>query len=145
MGKLIVFAVVLLLFLMGSVFLIVFVVMGKKHKHKVENCTCKTKAKVIEMRKLTSRDHYSTPTTSWFPVYEYYVGIQRIEKQSSFGQDKQIFYDGQVVDLFYNPLNCNEYYVPEEKTEKMKWIMGIVGSALFAGAVIVLVGSMLIF
>ena len=144
MGRLIVFAVVLLLFLMGSVFLIVSVVMGKKHRHRVENCTCKIKARVIEMRKMTSRDHHSTPTTSWFPVYEYYVGKQRIEKQSSFGQGKQIFYDGQIVDLFYNPSNWNEYYVPEEKTEKMKWIMGFVGSVLLAGAVIVLIGSMLI-
>lgn len=145
MGKLIVFAVVLLLCLMGSIFLIIAIVLGKKYKQKLENCTCKTVARVIEMRRMTSRDHYSTPTTSWFPVYEYYVGRQRIEKHSSFGQDKQIFYDGQTVELFYNPSDWNEYYVPAEKTEKMKWIMGIVGSVLLGCAVLVMTLYMFVF
>lgn len=145
MAKLIFFAVVCVLGLVGSVFLIAAAVLGKKYKQRVENCTHKTTARVLEMRRVISRDHYSTPTTSWFPVYEYYVGKQRIEKQSSFGQGKQIFYDGQMVELFYNPSDWNEYFVPAEKSEKVKWIMGLVGGILLACALIAVMVYVLVF
>lgn len=135
MGKMIFFAATILLAILGLIFLVISMVIGRKIEQKQVNCTQRTVAKVITMNRVTSRDSYSTPTISWYPVYEYYIGEQRIEKQSNFGQDKQIFYDGQQVELYYNPADWNEYYVPEENVEKMRWIMGVVGGILLACAV----------
>ena len=90
MGKLIFFAAAALLALMGIIFLSISSVLGKKYKRKIEHCTHKTTARVITMRRVTSHDSYATPTISWYPVYEYYVGTQKLEKHSNYGQDKQI-------------------------------------------------------
>ena len=145
MGELIFFGVVALLTLMGSAFLAIAVALGKKQKNKVKNCTHKTTARVIGMQRMTNRNSYATPTISWYPVYEYYAGPQRLEKQSTFGQDNQIFYEGQIVELFYNPNDWNEYYVPAERTGKLNTILGIVGCILLACTVLAVIGYTLIF
>lgn len=112
----------------GAVLIIIAIVFELNHKKKIVNCTVQTTGTVIKIERYSSSDGFSTPTVSWFPVYEYYADGYRIEKRSSFGFAKQIFYEGQKVEILYNPLNYNEYYVPEASTGNVSLILGTIGS-----------------
>ena len=142
----IIYAVVLLLSIMGTIFITIATILRIRLKKQRKCCTRKVKAVVTEMKRLTASSNYSTPTTAWFPVYKYYIGKgQYIEVQSNFGQDKQIFHDLQEVDLFYNPDNCTEYYVPAENVGYMQTVMFIVGGILTVCGILVLVGYFVAF
>lgn len=123
--------------LVGIIFLTVSILMTAAGNRHAKNCTAQTVGTVTDMqRETTYGDDSSAPSTSWFPVYEYYAGNRKITKRSYYGQARQIFYTGQKVTVWYNPENCNEFYVPEEKSGKFKWIFGLTGAALIIFALL---------
>lgn len=97
-----------------------FFVIRKNSKKKIDLlkqlCTNITPATVIKMdrKRFSHSDYY---TYVWYPTYEYYVYGVRCEKESSVGNSKKLFEEGQQTELYYNPNNSEEIYVPAEKIE----------------------------
>lgn len=106
-----------------SMFGIFFYVLYNIDKKK-GTCTCKTTATVREIQEdkknwydvdfVLRRYQYSGDRHSSYPVYEYYVNGINIRRRGNVGIKEDDFYPGQTVELYYNPENPDEIYVPQE-------------------------------
>ena len=98
-------------------------------------CTNMTDATVIQMdRKRVKRsDSYSY---CWYPTYEYYADDVRYEKESTTGYGKKMFEEGDTIELYYNPDNPVEVYIPVEKEEDITTIFLILAIGFFVAGFI---------
>ena len=101
---------------------------------KKKACTYKTTATIINIQKerISRSDDYNY---TWYPTYEYYANGTRMEKKSNIGVGKNTFEKGQTVDLYFNPDNSDQVYVPSEKAESLVTVFRILGTA-FGGVVL---------
>ena len=96
--------------LVGIIFFTIGIVILKRQKNKIVNCTAKTYGKVIDIVRRTSHsnDGYSY---SWHPVFEYEIGGLQYIKESSYGSTQPKFAVGQDIEIYYNPQDHHEFYV----------------------------------
>lgn len=114
--------------LIGLIFIGVSIGVAKNIQHKKRVCTQIVNAKVIDItREILNRSNH---TSSWYPVYEYWAGNQKIQKKSHIGGTKNTFKIGQDVNLLINPKNPNEFYNPTDQTAILKKVFLIVGIIL---------------
>lgn len=124
----------------GIIFLVVGIVMISNWKKKEVNCTAVTSGKVIDIAKHESNDMDNGYTVSWYPVFEYNIGEQKFRKESAYGESRSKYTIGQNVEIYYNPENYNEYYVPEITIPKKLSIIFIVaGTAAIMISILVVV------
>lgn len=119
---------------------ILFFAKGKVQENierKKEVCIELTDATIIQMKKTTrkSNDKY---VERWIPVYEYYVDGVRYEKKSVNDYKNGVFEKGDQVDIYYNPDNPKEVYVPAENPENSVMILTILMAIFFLGGFLVL-------
>lgn len=122
--------------LVGVVFFIVGRAILKRRRKREINCTSQTYGKVVDLVRRESRDSDGNYSSSWHPVFEYRIGGLTFVKESSFGRSQAKFAIGQNVEIYYNPEDYNEFYVPGETTPKL---IGTVFTAVGAVAILVAV------
>lgn len=90
----------------------------KKFALQKQACSTVTNATIIKMvkRRMKKGETYSY---CWFPTYEYFAGENRYETESSVGNRKKLFEEGQQTELHYNPNAPEEIWVPEEKADNL--------------------------
>ena len=103
----------------GLVFFIIGAAMRASRKRKEENCTSQTYGKVVDLVRRESHDSDGGYSSSWHPVFEYRIGGMTFVKESNFGSSQAKFAIGQDVEIYYNPDNYNEFYVPGEKLPRL--------------------------
>ena len=103
-----------------AVFIISGIVMIKSYKHKQEVCTVKVEAVVIENKKVTHRSKtkngHRRTTTTYAPVYSYTYNGTDYTQKSSVSANPPVFNVGDRVELYLNPSNPQEIFVPRDKT-----------------------------
>ena len=100
--------------LIGIVFFIIGTSIRRNRKKKERICTSQTYGKVVDLVRRESRDSDGNYSASWHPVFEYHIGGSTFLKESNFGRSQAKFAIGQIVDIYYDPENPNQFYVPEE-------------------------------
>lgn len=117
--------------LLGVLFLVLRGNSQKKFELQKQACTNETTATIIQMdkRRIKRGDAHSY---CWFPTYEYYVDGVRYVKESSVGEDKKLFEEGEQTEINYNPDNPEEVYIPAEKIERVVTIFTILSVGFFA-------------
>ena len=128
--------------LVGFIFLGVSIGISKVIEHKKRTCNQKVIAKVINMtRNRTNTLINYNHNSSWYPVYEYGVGNQRIQRCSHVGGTRKSFQIGQDVELLINPVNPTEFYNPMDQTVMLKRVFMVVGFILFGFSIGLLIIS----
>ena len=122
--------------LVGVVFFVIGTAMRANRKRKEENCTSRTWGTVVDLVRRESRDSDGTYSASWHPVFEYHIGGMTFIKESNFGSSQAKFAIGQNVEIYYNPGDYNEFYVPGEKLPKL---IGTIFTAVGVAAILVAV------
>lgn len=114
----------IIFFILALIFLGTYLYSDKRLKNKIKNCTNRTVGTIIEFTSekynwytndVHAKHSYIYPT--WYPIYSYNINGKEIIKKGETGIVVSDFYIGQKVNLYYNPLNIEEIYVPEEKEE----------------------------
>lgn len=121
----------------GGIFLIIAIILFASAKKKRKNCTQIIRATVVDMERSDTISMDGMRMVSWYPVYEYRINGKVITKRSYIGSARQDFYPGQMVTLYVNPENVNEFYCPEEKTGMIRKIFGFVGALLIVLSIII--------
>ena len=125
----------------GIIFLTIGIGLTINRKKKKEHCTQTTTGKVLSNAREVNRereyDRKPTTTMTYYPVYEYYVEGNRVEKRSSYGSSSPRFYEGQEITICYNPENPNEHYI---EGDLIGSVIGIIFTAVGAVSIIVAIG-----
>lgn len=102
-----------------------------------EVCIELTDATVIRLDKTREKvnDEY---VYRWSPVYEYYVDDVRYEKESTSYYKRGVFEEGDQVDVYYNPEDPEEVYIPAENSENAVMILMILVVAFLVAGFVVL-------
>ncbi len=136
--KILIFVGIALLFwiLSGILFGARGKVQGNIERQK-EVCNELTDATVIQVKRTREKVN-GEYVFRWHPVYEYYVDGVRYEKESTSYYKLGVFEEGDQVDIYYNPDNPEEMYVPAESPEKVVMILTILMVAFFFAGFLVL-------
>lgn len=84
--------------------------MNERNKKKC--CTqpvMATVIKLVQRRTSSDVDIHDIATYSWFPVYQYEYNEKIYTRESSFGNSKKIYKEGQTLYLFINPKDPEKY------------------------------------
>lgn len=105
------------IFLLAIIFSSIGIWMQNNRKKKLTHCSSTTMGKVIKIvkRRYGGAD---SDTEMFHPVFEYSVENQKYVKESKFGTTKKKYEVGQEVEIYYNPNDCEEYYVGGENTQR---------------------------
>jgi len=120
----------LIIALFFAIFIVVGIFLVKSYNHKKEICTVKAEATVIENRKIkttrrSGKNHRKKTSTGYAPVYSYkYEGTEYTLKSST-STNPPLFDVGETVEIYINPDNPKEIFVPRDKTE---YIVGMIFS-----------------
>lgn len=129
----ILYPIAIICLLVGFIFLGISIGLSKVMKHKKRVCNQKVNAKVINMtRNRTDTLVNYNQNSSWYPIYEYWVDNQRIQRCSHVGGTRKSFQIGQEVELFINPNNPKEFYNPMDQMVILKMAFMIIGLILFS-------------
>lgn len=122
---------------LGIVFLICSLGMFFSYKKKKKNCTQLVKAEIVDVVRFESTDFdIHNPTVSWYPVYEYKVNSVCRRKQASVGTATKKYVVGDVVDLYVNPNDLDEFYRPSNTEKIIYSILFLVGVFMLASCFI---------
>ena len=111
----ILFASILIL-IISLIFLGISIYIKISDANKKKACTQKADGAVTDVIKNEITGNIGEASMySWIPVFTYKVNGQEISKRSIYGAERQMFYIGQKVTVYYNPDDINDYYVLEEK------------------------------
>lgn len=118
--------------LFGLLFLMLSTVIKNRILKKEKACTSQTKAVVTEVNREMNLSAGTDSYYSWFPVFTYTVNGEEVVVRSIIGSEKKKFDVGQEVELFYNPANVREYYVPQENELVVTVVFNAVGGVFVA-------------
>lgn len=120
--------------LIGVIFSIIGIAMLNHRKKKEERCTSKVWGKVKDIVRQKSHDSDGGYSYSWHPVFEYTIGGLTYIKESMSGSTQTKFAIGQDIEIYYNPEDPHDYYVPEDKIPK---VLGKVFTAVGMIAIVI--------
>lgn len=93
----------------------------KKLKQRKEDCSIATEGTVVKAIKKYVRTGDSPNRHMYFPVYEYTGNGEKITVKSEYGTHTPAAYQvGMQVELYYNPHNPTEIYVPADKADTVQ-------------------------
>ena len=135
-SKTVIVIIMMVFFFVGTVLLCVGLGVVITDKKKRNNCTIKTTGTVVKMEMETTTPSVSeAPIVSWYPTFEYSAHGNKINKRSNIGGPKDDLFVGQIVTVYYNPANPNEYYVVEQNTRLFEVVfIGIAAVCLLIGS-----------
>lgn len=127
--------------LLGIIFSIVGISILNRRKIKEKNCTSKTFGKVTDLIRHQNYSSNGSSSSNWHPVFEYNIGGElKFIKESFYGSSQAKYAIGQTVELYYNPEDYNEYYVPSETLpKKLGKIFTIVGFTVLCICILILI------
>lgn len=129
-----------MLFLLAAVFrTVAYLILRGQRKRKETHSIC-TMATVTEVDCKTIGSYH---TNNYFPVVEYQAGESIVRGRLSFGtSDKKFFYIGQTLELYYDPNQIDDFYIPilEKQLGYIANVFTIVSYAMLIVGVIVCVG-----
>ena len=88
---------------------------------------------MLKMKRERTRIHPGVgrvPIITYYPVYAYHVGPEKIVKKSHFGYSKPIFEEGQRITIHYDPFHPECHYVGEMNVSRLARIFLIIGVVL---------------
>lgn len=106
-------------------------------EEKKEVCIEFTQGTIIQMKKITERSN-GEYVKRWVPIYEYEIDGVRYERESSNSYKNGAFEEGDKVDIYYNPDNLEELYIPAENPENTVMILTILTALFFIAGFLVL-------
>lgn len=113
---------------MGVVFLCVTLIVRFSFNSKKERCTEKVTATVIRLERIERTDSDHNRSVTYAPVFCYNANGKDITVQSSTSSNPCDYYEGQEVELFYNPNKLNEYYIENDGVSRILiLVFGIIG------------------
>lgn len=115
------------MFFFGVVFLGVAIWFNRMVNKKKAVCTKPMKALVTSIERVDNVSSDGIRTTSWYPVYKYVIGDLVYEKRSFMGSPSQDFTVGEMVTIYINPNNPNEFYCPKERVSTIRKIFFFLG------------------
>ena len=126
--------------LLGIIFSIVGISVLNSRKRKEKICTSKTFGKVNNLIRHEDYSSDGSSISNWHPIFEYNIGELKFIKESIYGNSQAKYAIGQTVELYYNPEDYNEYYVPSETLpKKLGKIFTIVGLTLLCICILVFI------
>ena len=133
----IIFGISLIVLLIGIAFLTLGKYLKNNYKKTIKECTVQTDAEVTDVIKIDSGIDYEG--YSWHTTIKYKVGNKTIEKSDDFGSTKQLYKKGQIIKIFYNPDNVEEFYiVGNEEKNKIGRVFTIAGVLIISFDIIAL-------
>lgn len=132
--------------LIGAVFIIMAVALVNSRKKKETRCTAKTHGKVIDIVKHQNYDRKGQPyNATWHAVFEYTIGELKFIKESSYGSSHLDCAIGQEIEVYYNPEDYDEYYVPGNSFPKSAIITMVLAGifAIIIGVIVAIAMSQL--
>ncbi len=119
-------------------------------KNNKTNCICKTRAVIVDVIHDISHSSPDDYSETWSPVYEYETekGL-RVRSQCSLPSSE--LYDlrqGMEVDLFYDPKNPTEIYVPAEEKKNagvIRIFRRVAAGFVAGGALFLVIGAIVLF
>lgn len=121
-----------------SIFLLVFgffILLGIlilfKHFYLKKICTELSIGQVVDIITSHNTDSDGNTHTTLYPVFEYTVDGETYTKKSSYGSNTCKFDLGESVDIYYNPKNPKQYFVPNDNTSLALGIIFIVVPLIF--------------
>lgn len=123
--------------IVGIIFWIIGIIILNNRKKKELRCTSKTYGKVTDIVRHQSYDSDNGYSSSWYPIFEYTIGELKFIKESPYGSSHSKYAIGQTVEIYYNPKNYHEYYIPSDTLSKtLATIFTIVGIVAILLAII---------
>lgn len=126
--------------LIGAIFLCVGIIVQSNVKKLEQRCTARTEGVVVEM---IAKEKYDEDTRStsymWYPVFEYTVEGETLTQYSHYGTNPPMFYEGEIIEMYYNPDKINEYFVPGQNVQMVFSIFIIIGGVFFGIGLIILI------
>ena len=87
-----------------------------KVKKRKEGCSIAAKGTIVKVIKEYNRLGDSASRHIYYPVYEYMANGEQITVKSKYGLfSSKVYQVGMQVELYYNPQNPEEFYVPSDK------------------------------
>ena len=115
----------------GFIFIVVYFVIIRVVRNRKKNCVVHVVGTVVDLWKESDRDADGRRVIRWFPVYEYYAEGRRMTVKSFVGNaSKEKYQIGQKAEIYYNPLNPEKIYVPQESPKRLAVIFLILGIVL---------------
>ena len=124
----------------GTVFLSIGIGIGMNVRNKKKCCTqpvMATVIKLVQRRTSSDVDIHDIATYSWFPVYQYEYNEKTYTRESSFGNSKKIYKEGQTLYLFINPKDPEKIYNSMDKQGLFAKIFIGIGIGLLAIGIII--------
>ncbi len=123
--------------LVGLLFLIIGIGLSRNAKKKLRVCTAVTSAKVKRNVRADSVTFGASSPYLAYPVFEYYVGEEKYEREYAIGTSKVRYQEGQTVNIFYNPKKPTMFYVQGDRLQsKLGTIFKIVGIVCILTAIV---------
>lgn len=93
----------------------------KKLRQRKEDCSVATKGTIVKVIKKYNRLGDSTSRHIYIPVYEYMANGEQITVKSEYGSFSFKTYQvGMQAELYYNPQNPTEFYVPADNADSIQ-------------------------
>lgn len=102
-----------------------------------EMCTELADGTVVQVNK-NRRKVNGEYVNRWTPIYEYYVDDVCYEIESEGYYKNGVFEEGDQVDIYYNPEDPEEVYIPAENSESTSMILTILMVVFFLAGFLVL-------
>lgn len=101
------------------IFVIVGIILLVVRNNEKKRCTEPVTALIIENQTVvsTSRSHgHVHKSTSYAPVFQYTYNGQEYKIKSNTSSNPPVFTEGEQTEIFINPLDPADIYVPKDKT-----------------------------
>lgn len=114
--------------LVGGIFIGIGYFLKKRQKTKEERCTSQVWGTIMEIV-----HHRSTHNkgVSYFPVYEYNTGFEKVTVESHVGSSRLPYQVGNHVKVYYDPSNVRCSYIGGDKTNSFVSTVFIAMGSLF--------------
>ena len=129
---------ILFLLVFGAAFLGVGIFLMREQKHLKEVCITEVQSTVIENKKRTVKRKKHKTSIKYTPVFEYDYNGKTYTFQSSISTNPPRFDEGEKVQIFLNPDDPHEVYVPADGTTRTITyvvLMAVGGIAVIAAPV----------
>ena len=117
---------------LGIVFLGIGSGLARNRSKKQRLCTQTVSAVIVDVIQestYSSMDHSRSET--WYPVYEYTAGSEKLTVRSHVGGLKSAYRIGQKTVLQINPDDPKQFYDPNDEMRLMTIVFCVVGCLLF--------------